>query len=276
MKKPVQYLESVDNALRLLVLLKNRDRLGVSDVATELGVAPSTAYRLLATLKYRHFVVQDGDRMYSRGPALAKIGGRPEARDLKATVLPYLDALRQEVNETVHLVVRQGRQVRFLASVECSQALRVTSRAGLVLPAHLTSGGKALLAELSPSAFDRLYSITNLAKIEMDVSRLEQLRLDLDSVRKRGYGVNRGESERGIVAVGMAIHGPDGEAIGAVSVSLPTARFATQRLRELVAALRSTRAGIEQELAVAVAGQGESSGAVSANPQSADGALPES
>lgn len=58
----MNYLESVDNSLRLLMLVAAKARVGVSEVAAELGVAPSTAYRLLSTLRYRGFVVQGQDR----------------------------------------------------------------------------------------------------------------------------------------------------------------------------------------------------------------------
>ena len=70
----VSGLESVDNALRLLLLLAERESVRVSEVAAELDIAPSTAHRLLSTLRQREFVDQEPDRRYVKGAALARLG----------------------------------------------------------------------------------------------------------------------------------------------------------------------------------------------------------
>ncbi|WP_255311288.1 helix-turn-helix domain-containing protein, partial [Streptomyces viridosporus] len=57
-----QGLESVDNALKLLLLLRRNGRLRLSEAADHLGVARSTAHRLLATLRGRGFAVQGGEQ----------------------------------------------------------------------------------------------------------------------------------------------------------------------------------------------------------------------
>lgn len=243
-------MESVDNALRLLLLLAERDRLRVSEVAAELGVAVSTAHRLLATLKERGFVTQGANRTYERGASFARLAGAvPGSRDLVETAGPHLDALRQKVEETTHLVALQGRDVRFLASYEAEQVLRVTSRVGVVFPAHHTSGGKAILAALPDRELDRLYPTTELADLGMDGTDLERMHRDLATVRRRGYGLNRDESERGLAAIGMVIHGADLAPVGAFSVSMPSVRLSAQRLRGMLGTLRTTQADIEAELA---------------------------
>ena len=67
------HLESVDAALRLLQMLGRDGQLRVTDAADELGVAASTAHRLLSTLRYRGFAVQAGDRTYRPGPAFTEL-----------------------------------------------------------------------------------------------------------------------------------------------------------------------------------------------------------
>lgn len=66
--RPPYALDSVDNALRLLQMLRDVGALRLKDAAEELGTAPSTAHRLLAMLVYRGFAVQDEKRRYHRGP----------------------------------------------------------------------------------------------------------------------------------------------------------------------------------------------------------------
>src|SRR5262245_23130060 len=232
-------LESVDNALRLLLMLGAHERIRVSDVASALGVAASTSHRLLATLKYRGFVEQQPDRTYTRGPAFQKLSGAAgPARSLEEIALPVLTRLKDEVDETTHVMVRRGSSVHFLASIEATQALRVTSRAGAQLQAHRTSGGKAMLAELPETELDQILPPEGAPDLSLDASAVAKLRRDLAGIRSRGYGVNRGEGERGIAAVGMCIHDDHRRPVGAISISVPTVRFGPPRLRELVEAAR--------------------------------------
>lgn len=69
--RPAYAIESVDNALRVLQLLRDSGQVRVCDVAAEIGTARSTAHRLLAMLVYRDFAVQAEDRSYRPGPALS-------------------------------------------------------------------------------------------------------------------------------------------------------------------------------------------------------------
>ena len=70
LKTPPPYaIASVDHALRVAVMLQLEDGLTVSEVAERLGVARSTAHRLLAMLVYRDFAVQNDDRVYLATPS---------------------------------------------------------------------------------------------------------------------------------------------------------------------------------------------------------------
>ena len=76
---------------------------------------------------------------------------------METPVHAFLEELSNTVNETAHLIVLEGPNCRFADSIESRQALRTTARIGVVYPAYLTSGGKALLAELGESELRRLF-----------------------------------------------------------------------------------------------------------------------
>lgn len=233
-------LESVDNALRLLLLLAEHEELGVTEAAAQLGIAPSTAHRLFATLRERDFVVQGENRSYRRGPAFGILAGRQQrSLDLVSLTRPAMETLRSQLDETCHLIVRDGRSVRFLASVEADQVLRVGSRAGAVLPAHQVSGGKLLLADLPAPDLALLYPEDGVPEAGLDTDDVGRLIRELRVVRRRGYALNNGQSEPGLAAVAMAVSGPAGESVGALSVSVPTVRYYPARVPEIVAALQS-------------------------------------
>ena len=116
------------------------------------------------------------------------------------------------------------------------------------MPAHLASGGKALLAHLSPQALAELYPPEGVAQEGVDAAAVELLQRELTAVHRRGYAVNSGILERGIAAVAVAIQDASGSAIAAVSISLPTVRYSAGRMPELVAALRRATDGISEYL----------------------------
>ena len=225
---PAYSLDSVDNALRLVQALDERGRLRVSEAAELLGIARSTAHRLLATLKFRGFAAQDGpDRTYTPGPALADAGLRAIARlDLRQVAHPHLQALAQEVGETVHLVRLEGNGARFLDGVESPQVVRVGLRTGLVLPAHATAAGKAILAALPPDQVRALYPRGLQTLTGATLQTLDDVERHLQEVARAGYATNYGESAEGVAALGVVVRDQVGQPVGAVAVAAPAERHA--------------------------------------------------
>lgn len=247
-RKSAYALSSADNALQLVLMLQERQELRLSEAATELGVANSTAHRLLATLARRGFVVQERSRAYRRGPALEQRERTAISFDLVKIAHPYLARLSAEVNETCHLVVLEGNGTRFLDCVEGDQALRVGSRTGMLLSAHTNSGGKALLAQLPEAELTALYPRGIPQGRSRTVTDLPSLRRELAATRRRGYGINRDESARGISAVGRHICDNAGKTIAAMVVATASARCTRGLLTELSRHLRDTVADLETEL----------------------------
>ncbi len=242
------YLESVDNSLRLLQLLADRTRIRVSEAAAHLGVAPSTAHRLLSTLRFRGFVVQSRDRSYRAGPALEELVSHRIARSSMAELaVPALSDLRDATNESSHLAVLVGHQLRIIASAESHQPLRVGSRSGVMLPAHLTAGGRMLLAELNATELDALYPPEGLPNAGLTEADMVALRRDLARCRTRGYALNTGQTERGITVVGVLI-AEEEDAVGALSVSYPSVRFDRAELPHIVTTMRSAAARVALQL----------------------------
>ena len=237
-QKPVG---SVENALRLLLMFRDRDSVRVSEAAADLGVARSTAHRLLTLLLSYGFVGQDpGSRAYGPGPRLVELGlSVARATDMLGVMHPFLERLSEIADETVHLIVLEGSDCRFVDSVECQRSLRVTGRIGVMYPAHTTSGGKALLAELDERELRGLYPLRELPGLtDRTVSRRDDLFAELEQIRRDGYAVSRGESTPGIAAVAMVQRTASGETPAAVAVSAPESRLTGARVPELVRALR--------------------------------------
>jgi IclR family transcriptional regulator, acetate operon repressor len=239
--RPTYPIESVDHALQLAQLLQQEDSLGVAQAAQRLGVARSTAHRLLAMLVYRDFAEQGGDHRYRAGPLLRRAAAVPRGTGLLREVArPRLHALVARTGETATLQVRVGAEVRFVEAVECDRALRVGDPAGRIVPAHQASGGKALLAALSDRQVADLY-------VAGDVD-LPGLLRELARVRARGFAVNDGEPENGLTDIGVLVRGPDHQPLAALSLALPSIRFDRANVPGYVAALATAATGIHDDL----------------------------
>lgn len=234
MRKPgTQVLSSADHALRVVLLVTARRKITVSEVAAELSVGVSTAHRLLATCKHAGFVRQDrAGGPYTIGPAVYEIALATNAAvSLKDAAAPVLQDLRAEVGETTSMLILEGRNVRFVDSLEGHRhSVRVTPRVGVVLPAHCTSGGKAMLACLSEDELRRRLPGNRLTGVsERSIRAWPDLAAELARVRRRGWAANLNEGDLGIGAVGAAIRSGTGEPRAAVVVAAPLARLGTAR-----------------------------------------------
>ncbi|AJE42972.1 IclR family transcriptional regulator [Streptomyces nodosus] len=251
LKTPPPYpIASVDHALRAATILQMEGGATVSQIAERLGVARSTAHRILAMLVYRDFAVQDEDRLYRAGPVLELAAhSQSLVSRLRTAALPHLHRVVDLLDETANLTVRTGDTARFIASVECRQALRVGSREGMVFPAHRTTGGLLLLAGLSDEELDEVYAAERYRDRPADRPDLARLRAELKKLRRNGFAVNKERSERGLIAVGVPVRDRDGTALAGLSVSMPGVRYDPHRLQSLVTALSAAARALEDDLA---------------------------
>ncbi|RZU30828.1 IclR family transcriptional regulator [Blastococcus saxobsidens] len=233
---PQYPIDSVDNALRLLVLFGERPTLRLTDVSRGLGVASSTAHRLLAMLQYRGFVRQDAaTRSYVPGPTLEQLAFDVLRRlDARTRARPILERLNAELQETIHLGRLEGSAVHFVDSIESSRALRVVGRLGRSMPAYCTSTGKALLAGLSCEELSQLYPDEELTRITANtIGTRTELRAALADVRMNGYAQSQEESEEGVASLAVAVTADRSPRL-AITVSVPVSRMSDATRKEIL------------------------------------------
>lgn len=220
---------SVDNALRLLQLVGERQALRVAEAADLLGVARSTAHRLLTALRRRGFVMQDRPNgAYRPGPALYEIALAAVNRiDIRRVARPVLEQIQDETQETASLAVLEGTTVRFIDCVESPRSVRVGNRTGVTRPAHASAVGKAILAGLPDAELDRRYPGAELppATTSAAIADVAVLRAELTEVRVQGYALNWEESTDGVCAVAVALRDTVGQPLAGLGVAAPSSRI---------------------------------------------------
>lgn len=227
---------SVTNALRILSMLTRSPGLRVVDVSRTLGVANSTAHRLLSTMRDQGFLRQGKhSSRYVPGGALIDLSRHINSEfTLVQSAMPHLMRLRDSVNETVNLQILVGTEVLFLASAEDQHQLRVLTRSGTRSLAHANAGGKLLLAQLAPHEIrkrigERPAALT--AKTHVDPA---SLLAELRSIRQRGYSLNQGETDDGVNAVAVPVFDALGAVVAALSVAAPASRLPLVRVPSIL------------------------------------------
>ncbi|HEU4362245.1 MAG TPA: IclR family transcriptional regulator [Mycobacterium sp.] len=248
---PQYPIESVDNALKLLLLLGEQPELRLTEATRYLGVASSTAHRLLAMLAYRGFVRQDPvSKAYRPGPALTGVAFAIFGRlDIARVAAPVLRGVSERLGETTHLGMLDGASVRFVAAVEGPTAVRVASRLGRTMPAHCTSTGKVLLAQLSEPELNQLLPGERLDGITgKSIATRTGLHQELSRIRARGYATNREESEEGVASVAVAVPTRAPGLRLAVNAAAPLHRLAKSRYPAVAAILVEAAEQIADQL----------------------------
>jgi DNA-binding IclR family transcriptional regulator len=242
---------SVANALTLLELIGDQQTIRVSEAAERLGVARSTAHRLLSALRERGFVLQDRPNgVYRPGPVLNEIGLSAIGRiDIRSVARPIMQELSEQTRETVSLTLIEGRNVRFVDCVESPRTVRVGDRTGVVMPAHCTAAGKAILAALPDTELHRRYQDRSLiTRTSSSISTWERLEAELALVRRHGYALNEREGEEGVCAVAVAVRDLTDAPLAALAVLLPTSRIGQIDARGDVVPLLDRAAETVQQL----------------------------
>jgi len=240
---PQYPIESVDNALKVVLLLAERGELRLTEVSEYLGVASSTAHRMLAMLLFRGFIRQDPKtKIYTAGTALTKIAFSVTRRlDFLAPLRPYLEKLSSTLDETVHLSMLDNTSVCFVDAIEGSKVARTVSRVGMALPASTTASGKAMLAGLSLAEVEKLYPTDELVTLtDRSIKTRTGLLRELAQIRRRGYASSSEESEAGVSSVAVALPARAGLPQVAFSTAVPRPRMNPadkRRIGEIVMAV---------------------------------------
>jgi DNA-binding IclR family transcriptional regulator len=228
-------VQSVDRALTILGILARLGEAGVTEIAGELGVHKSTAFRLVATLECHGMVEQNEERgKYRLGVGVLRLAGATTARlDVVQEARPICRKLAADTGETVNIAVLSDRSALYLDQVAGQSALQSHNWVGQHIPLHATSNGKVLLSGLSGEEVDsrlpRLPSYTS----ETTTTRAK-LRRELAEVREQGYAVAVDELEVGLTAIAAPIRNAHGDVVASMSVSGPSFRLGPERVDDVV------------------------------------------
>ena len=235
---------SVARALRLLDVVAEGpvEGLTVSELARALGTSKSTAFALAHTLGDQGYLraVDPGPR-YLLGLALVRLGDISANRlPLGPLCRPILHDLCARTGLTTRAAVNDAWQPMFIERVDAPGAIRFHTPLGVPELAHVSSAGKAMLAELSDEQVSALVAQSGLPRrTPKTITSLDELLADLASTRRRGYAVDDEEDVEGVFCVGAPFYDHAGTCAGAISATGIKRDLAPRAVEDLGRAVRS-------------------------------------
>jgi len=232
-------IQSVNRAVEILHCFEEQELLGVTEIAARTQLNKSTAFGLVTTLTETGLLEQDeATGRYRLGLELFRLGCRVNA-DTRRLVMPALDALTEQLEETVNFVRPEGGDVVYLIKKESPHSMRICTTTGQRLPMYCTAVGKAILARLPDEEREKiLRGFTYKPFTDNTIVTEADLRQELLRVQWDGYAVDREELEYGLICVAVPVLDGAKRPVAAISCSGPKVRMTEEKIAEIRSALQ--------------------------------------
>lgn len=221
-------VKPVAKALQTLDLVCRSDRpLSLNEIFLQMDIPKPTVMRYLVTLEAMGYISHDKTsgryRMSLELWRMTRLTG--DHQILCEVSLPSMRKLLETYQETINLGVMEGRRITYLNILESDQNLRLQARIGSIHPVHSTALGKAILAQLPDEERNEYLNRLLDKYTDRTITDHQALLDDLRQCREKGYSIEVGENEDGVVCIGSAILDHLRHPVAALSISIPTPRM---------------------------------------------------
>lgn len=223
MEEQKSTVRAVERALDILLCFTDTKELGLTEIASRIALHKSTVFRLLATLEGKGFVVRNPEtEKYHLGYRVWELSANlAHSDDLASRLLPEMERLRDLVEETISLYVRDGKERIRIQAVQSNQPVRRVAPIGARMPLYVGASSKILVAYASEALLEELLQDPAWpASIDRATFR-EQLA----ETRARGFATSLEEREIGAAALSAPVFNRNGKLVAAVAISGPVHRL---------------------------------------------------
>lgn len=248
---PRYRIQAIERAVAILNAFSAEDpELGVTELASRLGLHKSTVHRFMVNLEAAGLVERTRSARYRLGLRIFELGRLVMQRmSLWDEALPFLEGLVRDTGETGHLAVLDGGEAIYIERVEARRALRIPSAVGRGYPAHATNLGKVLLADLPSGRLRELLGERELAAFTPHtITDRAELEAELERIRAQGFAVDNEEYDEGLRCIGAPIYDHSGHAVAALGIGGPVTRITPERVEELAGLVMAAARGLSRRL----------------------------
>lgn len=223
------------------------ERMRLSEIAREIGISRSSAFRLVHTLQTLGYLERDDEtKSYRLASRVLSLGyAFLASKDVVEVARPVLERLRDETDCSSHIGILDGNEVIYVGRVPSRQPIATNITVGSRLPAYATTMGRILLAYRAEAEVKRLYGRVKLQRYSRRTpANHDELAAQLATDRSRGYALSHSSFEAGIASAAAPIFAATGAVVAAINVSSPDGAIARQlfdtRIRDAVRAAART------------------------------------
>jgi DNA-binding IclR family transcriptional regulator len=213
-------IQSVDRAIRVLTALQGARRMSLSELSARLDLAPSTTHGIVRTLVEHGMVVQErGSSRYQLGPAVLRLGNvYLDTLELRSKAIPWAEDLARRTGLAVRTGVLLIDDVVIIHHEPRPDGSRQMPEVGIVIPAHASALGKAMLAFL-PDETERLLTEGELRSMTGEtLTSPDDVRRQLEKIRTTATAREQDEAVLGESAVASPVFDSWGDVVGAIGV----------------------------------------------------------
>jgi IclR family KDG regulon transcriptional repressor len=228
-------VRAVERALDILLCFTDSSDLSLTQIAARVSLHKSTVHRLLASLEGRGFVLRDASSdKYRLGFRIWELSANMTHSDDPALImLPEIERLRDQLDETISLYVRDGMERIRVQAVQSNQAIRRVAPIGARMPLYVGASSKILVAFAEPEVQEALMADPAWpAGLERSAFQRQ-----LDEAKSLGYATSVEEREPGAAAVAVPILNRAHRLVAALAVSGPSNRLTLEKMKEHAAVL---------------------------------------
>ncbi|HEX8480208.1 MAG TPA: IclR family transcriptional regulator C-terminal domain-containing protein [Telluria sp.] len=196
-------------------------QLSAAELAARLGLSRSAARRYLLTLVHIGMAATDGRNFWLTPKVLSLGQCYLDSARLPRAIVPFLQRLTQQLQESTNFAVLDGDQVVYISRVNAPRTVASGFDPGTRLPAHTCTAGRMLLSELPDEALHAYLDRVTLAPFtHQTVTDKTVLLRELMDIRKHGFAVTENQYQTGLRGVSVPLRSRHGGLVGALSVSM--------------------------------------------------------
>jgi len=235
MSRTPYVVPGLERGLRLLQLFRpGRAELAAPEIARELELPRTSAFRLQQTLEALDFVERNADGSFRLGPAVLRLGfGLVASLDVVERGDEVLEKLCRDTGESTQLAILDGREVVVVVKKNPPTPFVSNVQVGTRMPAHATVVGRVLLQDFDPTQLKRLYPDRLKAHRPLTPKSVADLLRLIEQDRARGYAVSESAYESGISAVAAPVRNHEQRVAAALSIIVARQRLEPKRRDEL-------------------------------------------
>jgi DNA-binding IclR family transcriptional regulator len=225
----VPFIQSLDRGLTILqAVALSKQPISLAELAELLNIDRSSAFRLAQTLRRRGFLsCPTGRKDYILGSSMWTLSHQYDWSNMLVKVAHQeLKLLANQINETAHLAIREGKSALFIDSAHANHVIAVAGQTGELVPLYCTAHGKALLADANERELKAQFGPGPLQKYtKSTITTIQALVKDCSAIQKRGYSTDEAEYQEAIRCVAAPIRLQNNAIVGSIGISAPSSRF---------------------------------------------------